>query len=117
VAVRAEAQSRFPCPSAATVADPLTRFLIDEHTGVLIVKIAVKRIGPVPQTFSFGSDARRSAPLKVTALKAALTRAAEKTDRSKTSLHTSIRLRPIAKAFNVPPDDGGAALDGRRERI
>ena len=39
-----------PCPSASTGADSLIRFLVAEHTGVVIVKIDLTRIGPVSQT-------------------------------------------------------------------
>ena len=73
-----------PCPSAATVANSLIGFLVAEHAGVLIVKIDLTWIGPVSQTFPFGSDPPRSAPLKVAALRTAQTIAAEKIHRGRT---------------------------------
>jgi hypothetical protein len=85
-AFASECKAASAWPSAATVANSPIGFLVAEHAGVLIVKIDLTGIGPVSQTFPFGSEQPRSAPLKVAALRTAQTIAAEKTDRSRTDL-------------------------------
>ena len=43
-----ECKAALPCPSAATVADLLIRFLVAEHTGVLIVKTDFAELSRFP---------------------------------------------------------------------
>ncbi len=54
-----ECNAASPCPSAATVADSLVRFLAAEHTGFLIVEIDLTRIGSVSRTVRIASDPAR----------------------------------------------------------
>jgi hypothetical protein len=103
-----ECNAASPCPSATTVAGSLIRFLVAEHTGVLIVEIDLTRIGPVSRALPFGSEPARSAPLRVATRKTAQTMAAETTDRSRIECPLCTGLSPrvaASSAFNVATDD------------
>jgi hypothetical protein len=96
-------------PSPGAGAGSLIRFLVAEHTGILIVEIDLTRIGAVSR-FQFVRNAARSGPLKVAAPRTAQTMAAEKTDRSRTEFRLCIglsasRFRSRTRPFNVAPND------------
>ena len=85
-----------PCPSIGWRGLLLIRFLVPEHTGVLIVEIDLTRIGPVSRTFPFGSDPARSAPLRVAVRRTAQMTAAERIDRTRTEFALFACVYPLA---------------------
>ena len=87
-----ERNAASPCPSASAGANSVIRIFVAGPTGVLIVEIDLTRIGPVSQTFPFGSDSARSAPPMVATRRTAHMTAAETADRSRMEFALRMRL-------------------------